>query len=133
MNGDKVIVYLRAWVRLKDSTQWTGGRFADGFVFRNGKITQYLSFGERRNALQWAGIQEQGVIWVLAASGSARAGAASTPDAPGRRRQWKGLILRCRRMHGVATLDQGSRSGAGAPCGGARAAGGAASGPVHQV
>lgn len=60
VNGDKVVVYLHARVRLKDSTDWVGGRFADGFVFRNGKITQYLSFGERVDALKWAGIEDQG-------------------------------------------------------------------------
>lgn len=59
VNGDKVVVYLHAWVRLKDSTDWVGGRFADGFVFRNGKITQYLTFGERVDALRWAGIEDQ--------------------------------------------------------------------------
>ena len=57
-NGDKVVVYLHARVRLKDSTEWIGGRFADGFVFRNGKIIQYLSFGERSEALTWAGIKD---------------------------------------------------------------------------
>ncbi len=57
-NGDKVVVYLHTWVRLKDSTDWVGGRFADGFVFRAGKIIQYLSFGERRDALKWAGIED---------------------------------------------------------------------------
>jgi len=56
VNGDKVVVYLHARVRLKDSTDWIGGRFADGFVFRDGKITQYLSFAERSAALEWAGI-----------------------------------------------------------------------------
>jgi len=57
MNGDRVVVYLHAWVRVHDSTKWVGGRFADGFEFRNGKIVQYLSFGERAEALRWAGIQ----------------------------------------------------------------------------
>jgi hypothetical protein len=57
VNGDKIVVYLHARVRLKDSTEWVGGRFADGFVFRNGKIIQYLSFGERAEALKWAGIK----------------------------------------------------------------------------
>jgi len=56
LNGDKAVVYLYAWVRLKDARDWTGGRFADGFVFREGKITEYLSFGERQDALLWAGI-----------------------------------------------------------------------------
>ncbi len=57
-NGDRVVVYLHAWVRLKDSNEWVGGRFADGFVFRNGKIIQYLSFANRADALKWAGIEE---------------------------------------------------------------------------
>ena len=57
-NGDKVVVYLHARVRMKDSTEWVGGRFADGFVFRNGKIIQYHSFGERAEALEWAGIKD---------------------------------------------------------------------------
>jgi ketosteroid isomerase-like protein len=61
-HGDKVVVYLHVRVRLKDSTDWIDGRFADGFVFRAGKITQYLSFGERREALQWAGIEEHEII-----------------------------------------------------------------------
>jgi uncharacterized protein len=59
VNGDKVVVYLHVWVRLKDSTDWVGGRFADGFVFRDGKITDYLTFGERVDALRWAGIEDQ--------------------------------------------------------------------------
>ncbi len=58
VNGDKVVAYLHARVRLKDSTEWIDGRFADGFVFRNGKIIQYLSFGERAEALTWAGIKD---------------------------------------------------------------------------
>src|SRR5262245_52083498 len=58
VNGDKVVVYLHARVRLKNATEWRGGRFADGFVFRNGKIVQYLSFGERAEALEWAGIKD---------------------------------------------------------------------------
>jgi ketosteroid isomerase-like protein len=57
VNGDRVVVYLHAWVRLKDSVEWTGGRFADGFQFRSGKIIQYLSFAERAAALEWAGIK----------------------------------------------------------------------------
>jgi ketosteroid isomerase-like protein len=56
-NGDKVVVYLHAWVRLKDATEWIGGRFADGFVLRDGKILEYRSFWERADALKWAGIE----------------------------------------------------------------------------
>jgi ketosteroid isomerase-like protein len=57
-NGDKVVVYLHAWVRLKSSNEWVGGRFADGFVFRNAKIVEYISFADRAAALEWAGIRE---------------------------------------------------------------------------
>ncbi|MEP6764065.1 MAG: nuclear transport factor 2 family protein [Gemmatimonadaceae bacterium] len=57
--GEKVVVYLHASVRLHNATEWTGGRFADGFVFRNGKITEYHSFGERAEALKWAGIEDE--------------------------------------------------------------------------
>ena len=56
---DKAVVYLHAWVRLQDSTEWVGGRFADGFVIRSGKIVEYRSFGERAEALKWAGIEDQ--------------------------------------------------------------------------
>jgi len=59
VNKDKVVVYVHVQVRLRDSTNWVGGRFADGFVFRNGKITQYISFGERVDALRWAGIEDE--------------------------------------------------------------------------
>ena len=57
VNGDKVVVYLHARVRLWDSTEWVGGRFADGFQFRDGKIIQYLTFAQRAEALKWAGIE----------------------------------------------------------------------------
>jgi hypothetical protein len=58
VNGDTVVVYLHVRVRLKNTAEWIDARFADGFVFRNGKIIQYLSFGERAEALKWAGIKD---------------------------------------------------------------------------
>ncbi len=60
VNGDKVVVYLHARVRLHGRFDWIGGRFADGFVFREAKITKYRSFGERVDALKWAGIEDVG-------------------------------------------------------------------------
>lgn len=56
VKGDKVVVYLHARVRLKGSSDWVGGRFADGFVFRDSRIIEYRSFAERAEALAWAGI-----------------------------------------------------------------------------
>ena len=61
-HGDRVVVYLHVRVRLKDSLDWIDARFADGFEFRAGKITHFHSFGERREALQWAGIEESAII-----------------------------------------------------------------------
>lgn len=58
VNGDKVVVYLHARVRVHDATDWIDGRFADGFVFRDGKITEYRTFAERQEALAWAGIDD---------------------------------------------------------------------------
>ena len=34
-------------------------RFADGFVFRDGRITEHRSFGERADAIAWAGIADR--------------------------------------------------------------------------
>jgi ketosteroid isomerase-like protein len=58
-NGDKVVVYLHARVRLKETNEWVDGRFADGFVFRDGRIVEYITFWERTEALEWAGIQDR--------------------------------------------------------------------------
>jgi ketosteroid isomerase-like protein len=57
--GAMVVVYLHARVRMYGATDWVGGRFADGFVFRAGRMVEYLSFGERAEALRWAGIDER--------------------------------------------------------------------------
>lgn len=59
-NGDKVVVYLHAHVRLHGATAWVGGRFADGFVVRHGKLVEYHSFAEREQAMAWAGITDGG-------------------------------------------------------------------------
>ncbi len=62
VSGDRAVVYLHARVRLQGATDWVEGRFADGFLFRNGKILQYLSFEERAEALHWAEMEDpQGI------------------------------------------------------------------------
>ena len=57
-SGNRVVVYLHVRVRLKGSNEWVDARFADGFQFRDGKIIQYRSFGEREEALKWAGLED---------------------------------------------------------------------------
>lgn len=58
VNGNRVVAYLHVRVRMKGSTEWVEARFADGFEFRDGRIVRYLSFGERAEALEWAGIKD---------------------------------------------------------------------------
>ena len=54
---DMVVVYVHAWVRLHGATDWSGGRFADVFAIRDGKITEWHTFEAREDALKWAGIE----------------------------------------------------------------------------
>jgi len=56
--GNKIVVFLHVRVRLKDRTNWSDARFADVCTFRDGKVTQLYSFGERQEALDWAGIKD---------------------------------------------------------------------------
>jgi ketosteroid isomerase-like protein len=55
--GDRVVVLVHVRVRLKGETQWHQGRIADVFTFRNGKVIQFRSFADRRQALHWAGVE----------------------------------------------------------------------------
>jgi len=58
-NGDRFVVYLHVLVRLKDAAEWIDARFADGFVFRDGKILEYRTFAKRSEALEWAAIEDR--------------------------------------------------------------------------
>jgi uncharacterized protein len=55
--GDKIIVFVHARVRLKDSSEWHETRLADVFTFRNGKAIQMRAFADRQQALVWAGAE----------------------------------------------------------------------------
>lgn len=55
--ADKLVVYLHARVRKHASSDWIDGRFADGFVFRDGRIIEYRTFWARAEAMKWAGIE----------------------------------------------------------------------------
>jgi len=58
--GDKIVALVRARVRLKGHAEWLDGRFADVHTFRNGKVIEVRSFGERQEALDWAGATDPG-------------------------------------------------------------------------
>lgn len=55
--GDKIVVIAHVHVRLKTETEWREGRIADVFTFRYGKAIQFRTFGDERQALEWAGVQ----------------------------------------------------------------------------
>ncbi len=56
--GDRIIVFISIRVRLKTETLWREGRIADVFTFRNGKAIQFRTFGDEREALEWAGVKD---------------------------------------------------------------------------
>jgi ketosteroid isomerase-like protein len=55
--GDRVIAFIHVRVRLKTETQWREGHTVDVYTFRNGKITQFYTFIDERQALEWAGVK----------------------------------------------------------------------------
>lgn len=55
--GDKIVVFVHARLRPKDSTEWHETRLADVFTFRNGKAIQMRAFADRLQALEWAGVK----------------------------------------------------------------------------
>ena len=56
--GDKIIVFVHARARPKNSTEWHETRLADVFTFHNGKATHMRAFADRRQALEWAGVKD---------------------------------------------------------------------------
>src|SRR5437868_11380196 len=54
--GDRIIVFVYVRVRLKHNMEWVEGRHADVYTFRNGKAIQMRIFDDRRQALEWAGV-----------------------------------------------------------------------------
>jgi glutathione S-transferase len=51
--GEKIVVFNRARVRLKEHTDWLDEPFADVYTFRNGKAIQMRCFSKRAEALEW--------------------------------------------------------------------------------
>lgn len=53
--GNRIVVFVHARVRPKDSHDWQEVRLADVYTFRNGKAIQMRAFDDRQEALRWAG------------------------------------------------------------------------------
>jgi ketosteroid isomerase-like protein len=52
--GDRIVVFVYARVRPKNSNEWQEVRLADVYTFRNGKAIQMRAFADRQEALRWA-------------------------------------------------------------------------------
>ena len=57
--GDKVVVFIHVRVRLKHKTEFGEGRHAAVYTFRNGKAIEMRIFDDKRQALEWAGVEAQ--------------------------------------------------------------------------
>lgn len=56
VSGNKVVVTCHVLVRLNDQPDWLEGRTGDVFTFRDGKITEFRTFGDESDALKFAGL-----------------------------------------------------------------------------
>ena len=55
-HGDRVVVFVHARFRLKDSVSWTEVSLADVYTFRNGTPIAMRAFADRNAALEWVGV-----------------------------------------------------------------------------
>lgn len=53
-SGNRVVVFVHAWVRPKDGGKWRDTRLADVYTIQNGKAVQMRAFSDRQEALRWA-------------------------------------------------------------------------------
>jgi uncharacterized protein len=53
--GNRIVVFVHARVRARNSNEWQEVRLADVYTFRGGKATEMRAFADRQKALEWAG------------------------------------------------------------------------------
>jgi uncharacterized protein len=53
--GDRIVVFIHARVRPKESNDWQEVRLADVYTFRGNKAIQMRAFADHQEALHWAG------------------------------------------------------------------------------
>jgi ketosteroid isomerase-like protein len=56
--GNRIVVFVDARVRPKDSNEWQDVNLADVYTYQNGKVVQMRAFADRREALHWVGVQD---------------------------------------------------------------------------
>jgi uncharacterized protein len=58
--GDRIVVFVHARVRPKDSEEWQDVRLADVYTFRGATAVQMRAFADRQDALRWVGVSDHG-------------------------------------------------------------------------
>jgi uncharacterized protein len=56
--GDRIVVFVHARVRPKDSHEWQEANLADVYTFRGGKAVAMRAFADRQKALRWVGVEK---------------------------------------------------------------------------
>jgi uncharacterized protein len=57
--GDRIVVFVHARVRPKNSREWQEVNLADVYTFRGGKAVAMRAFADRQEALRWVGLKDQ--------------------------------------------------------------------------
>ena len=57
--SERIVVFVHARVRHRDSNDWLEVRLADVYTFRDGKAIEMRAFSDRQEALRWAGASLQ--------------------------------------------------------------------------
>jgi ketosteroid isomerase-like protein len=52
--GSRIVVFVHAHIRPKDSSEWHDVKLADVYTIRDGRAVQMRAFADRQQALNWA-------------------------------------------------------------------------------
>jgi ketosteroid isomerase-like protein len=56
--GNRIVVFVHARVRPKDSKEWQDVNLADVYTYQNGKAVQMRAFADRQEALHWVRVPD---------------------------------------------------------------------------
>ena len=56
--ANRIVVFVHARVRPKDSKEWQDVTLADVYTIHNGKAIQMRAFADRQEALRWVGVED---------------------------------------------------------------------------
>jgi ketosteroid isomerase-like protein len=52
--GSRIVVFVHAHIRPKDSSEWHDVKLADVYTIRDGRAVEMRAFADRQQALNWA-------------------------------------------------------------------------------